>query len=371
MIIKELELKNYRNYKEEKISFDEGVNLILGDNAQGKTNLIEAIYISSMGKSFKTSKDRELINFDENAARVKVIAEKDELETEVEITLEKKGNNSVIKNIYKNRKKLSKTSELIKNIIIVVFSPDDLKIVKEEPEKRRRFLDREICQISPYYYENYDKYRNVLKQRNVYIKEDNLDDNLLDIWDEQLAKYGSIIMKLRAEYIEKISSFSNLIHSGITNGKENISIEYEPCISYDNPVDNLEVILYERIKESRNKDKERRVTSIGPHRDDISFIVNGVDMRYFGSQGQQRTAALSLKLAELSLIKEDTGEDAILILDDVMSELDRSRQEYLIKTLMKNQLFITTTDLDKSVLGSIPEASIYSVESGSVKKVRL
>ena len=371
MIIKEIELKNYRNYKDQRISFDKGVNLILGDNAQGKTNLIEAIYISSMGKSFRTSKDRELIKFDESESLVRVLAESDYSDIEVEIILEKKGNNSVNKNIKKNKKKLYKTSELIKSILIVVFSPDDLKIIKEEPEKRRRFLDREICQISHYYYDNYDRFRSVLKQRNTYLKEDKPVDKLLDIWDVQLARHGAVLMKVRSEYLDKINDFSKKIHSGITNGKEEIEIVYEPNISYDKDVDNLEGIIYDKIVENRDKDIERRITTKGPQRDDIGFYVNGIDMRYYGSQGQQRTSALSLKLAELMLIKEDTGEDAVLILDDVMSELDSTRQEYLIKTLTDNQLFITTADIDKTVLNRIPNATIYSVKEGNIEKVRL
>ena len=369
MKIRSMELRNYRNYEALSLSLDEDINVFLGQNAQGKTNVLEAVYYSALARSHRTSVDGELIRWEEPKGFLSLVFERIGVENTLEFHFERGKRRRIMYNGQPIR-----TKELIGAINVVLFSPEDLNMIKEGPGIRRRFIDTELSQIDKVYLYNLTNFNKVLKQRNDLLKQISSNSELedtLDIWDEQLAKYGSIIMKLRGEYIEKISSFSNLIHSGITNGKENISIEYEPCISYDNPVDNLEVILYERIKESRNKDKERRITSIGPHRDDISFIVNGVDMRYFGSQGQQRTAALSLKLAELSLIKEDTGEDAILILDDVMSELDRSRQEYLIKTLMKNQLFITTTDLDKSVLGSIPEASIYSVESGSVKKVRL
>ena len=367
MIIKELEIKNFRNYKEKKLSFDEGINLILGDNAQGKTNLIEAIYISSLGKSFRTSKDRELINFNEDQALIKVLAEKDEIDLEIEIELEKRGNNSVNKIIRKNKKVLHKTSELIKNVLIVIFSPEDLKLIKDEPEKRRRFLDREICQISPLYYENYDNYRKLLKQKNIYLKENISDDNLLDILDLQLAKYGAKIMSIRNQYIKKISKYSNEIHKGITDGKEEIEIIYEPNILFIENEESQEKQIHAKLLENRQKDKERRTSTVGPQRDDIAFMVNGIDMRFYGSQGQQRTSALSLKLAEVNLIKEDTGEDAILILDDVMSELDNQRQEFLIKTLMGNQMFITTTDLDKSVLGRIPESTIYSVKEGNIE----
>ena len=366
MNIKEIELKNFRNYKELKLSFDKGVNLILGNNAQGKTNLIEALYISSMGKSFRTTNDRELINFDEKNAFVKVLVEKEDFDVEIEIELEKRESNSVNKKIKKDKKNLLKTSELIKNIMMVVFSPEDLKLVKDEPEKRRKFLDREMCQISPFYYECFSNYRKALKQRNNYLKEVYVDPSLLEVWDEQIIKYGSKMIILRKEFVDKLSKISNEIHKGITNNEENIEIVYEPNIKVQNNIDNQEDYFRKKIGEKREKDIENRTTSVGPHRDDIGFYVNNIDMRSFGSQGQQRTTALSLKLAELNLIKEETEEDAILLLDDVMSELDAKRQEFLIKTLKNNQLFITTTDIDKSVLGSIEKATIYSVNAGTV-----
>ena len=369
MIIKELELKNYRNYKNLKISFDEKVNLILGDNAQGKTNLIEAVYICSLGKSFKTIKDIDLIKFDEENAYVKAICQKEDFNTEVEIILEKKGKTSVNKNIKKDKKRLSKTSELIKNIMIVIFSPEDLKIVKDEPEKRRRFIDRELCQISPSYYENYSNYRRTLLQRNAYLKEKDINPEIIDLWDEQLSKYGSKIIHKRREFIEKLSGISNKIHSSITSHEENLRIIYNPNIRIEENLEDQEYYFHKKIKESFESDLINRTTTVGPHRDDIEFIVNDVNMRNYGSQGQQRTCALSLKLAEITLIKEETGEDAILILDDVMSELDIRRQEYLIKTLDKNQLFITTTDIDKNILGNIESATIYSISNGSVINV--
>ena len=370
MYIKELELKNYRNYKELKIGFDEKVNLILGDNAQGKTNLIEAIYISSLGKSFKASRDLDLINFDEDNAYVKVIAAKEDFETEVEIILEKKGKTAVNKNIKKDKKRLSKTSELIKNILIVVFSPEDLKLVKDEPEKRRRFIDRELCQISPQYYESYNNYRRILLQRNTYLKENEVKSDILDLWDEQLALWGAKIIHKRRDFIEKLSEISNKIHSSITSREENLRIIYNPNIKVEDNIEDQEYYFYKKIKESQESDLINRTTSRGPHRDDIEFLVNNINMRNYGSQGQQRTCALSLKLAELNLIKEETGEEAILLLDDVMSELDIRRQEYLIKTLDKNQLFITTTDIDKNILGRIESATIYSISNGSVVDIK-
>ena len=369
MIIRKLELKNFRNYLDLNISFDEGINLILGNNAQGKTNLIEALYITSMGKSFRTKNDRELINFNENNAFIKVIAEKEDFDVEIEVELEKKASNSSIKRIKKDRKTLSKTSELIKNILIVVFSPEDLKLIKDEPEKRRRFLDREMCQISPLYYDNYSNYKRVLRQRNILLRENNINLELLDVWDEQLINYGSMMIQMRNDFIKKLCKISQNIHSGITNKEENIEILYEPNVNLKENLDEQRNEFRDSIIRRRERDIETRTTSVGPHRDDLGFYVNGIDMRNFGSQGQQRTCALSLKLAELALIKEETEEEAILLLDDVMSELDYKRQEYLIKTLSKNQLFITATDMDKNVLSKIENASIYSVMNGKVEKV--
>ena len=371
MIIKNIKLKNFRNYKELELSFDEKVNLILGHNAQGKTNLIEAIYISSMGKSFRTPKDIELINFDSDFAYIKTVAEKEDFDTEVEISIERRSKTAVNKKIKKDKKQPTKQSQLIKNIMIVIFSPEDMKLIKEEPERRRRFLDRELCQISPAYYDALINYTKVLKQRNAYLKGEpgrNINLDILEIWDEKLAEYGSEIIFRRAEFIEKLGKISNEIQKGITNGEEEIEIKYFPNIMKMEDKENQKKIFLAAITESRGRDMEFGTTSKGPHRDDIGFFVNGIDMRNYGSQGQQRTCALSLKLAELSLIKEETGEEAILLLDDVMSELDAKRQEFLIKTLKNNQLFITTTDMDKNLLNKLENATIYSVSGGNVEK---
>ncbi len=370
MNIERVELNNFRNYKELSISFDEGVNLILGDNAQGKTNLIEALYISSMGKSFRTKNDLELINFDSDSLFLRVFSKKDDINIEIEVEIQKKSQKNTIKKIKKNKKQLSKTSELINNILIVIFSPDDLKLVKDEPEKRRRFLDREMCQISPLYYENYQNYKRALKQRNNYIKEGNINYDLLDVWDEQLSEYGSQIIRLRNQFVKKLNEISKKIHSGITNNEEEIDIIYEPSIGIKENFSEQKEYFYNEIIKRRERDIENRITSLGPHRDDICFSVNGIDMRNYGSQGQQRTCALSLKLAELALIKEETNEDAILILDDVMSELDVKRQEFLIRTLSENQLFITSTDLDNKIIEKLDNVTIYSVKNGNVEIVR-
>ncbi|MGI6176860.1 MAG: DNA replication/repair protein RecF [Eubacterium sp.] len=370
MWIKRLELKNFRNYDQLKIAFSENVNLILGDNAQGKTNLLEAIYLSAFGKSFRASRDSELINFDSNFCTVSVFAEKAAADTSVEIRIISKGKTGSEKFIKKDKKRIGRTSLLLNNILIVIFSPEDLKLVKDEPEKRRRFLNREMCEISPSFYESVFGYRKTLLQRNAYLKEENVDQGILDIWDTQLASYGAKVIKKRENFIQRISDISAGIHGGITGGSENLKIVYDPDIEIKETEKEQEEYFYDILKLSQEADMRNGTTSSGPHRDDIDFIVNGVDMRTFGSQGQQRTCALSLKLAELSLIKSETGEDAILLLDDVMSELDAHRQEFLIDTMKDNQLFITTTDIDSAIITKIPDAAVFRVEAGQITRER-
>ncbi|MBQ7245351.1 MAG: DNA replication/repair protein RecF [Firmicutes bacterium] len=366
MIIKNIELKNFRNYEYLQLDFNKNVNLILGDNAQGKTNLVEAIYISSFGKSFRTSSDYKLIKFGEREAFIKIEAEKENFDTEVEVLIKLKGNSTTEKSVKKDKKNITKATELLNNIYIVIFSPEDLRLVKDEPEKRRKFINRELCQISLSCLDNFSNYKRALLQRNAYLKEENIKQDILDVWDVQLAKYGAVIIKLREKYINKIGKISSLIHRGITGGEESLILNYEPNLEIQEDISEQEAEFYEALKRSFNSDYKNKTTQVGPHRDDISFFVNGVDMRSFGSQGQQRTCALSLKLAELSLIKEDTGENPILILDDVMSELDQKRQEFLIETLRDNQLFITTTDLDQSILSRLNDASIFKINNGKV-----
>ena len=322
MHIEKIELINFRNYNNLELEFSKNVNLILGKNAQGKTNLLEAVYLTAIGRSFRTSKDLDLVKFNENNAIVKVWAEKELNNT----TVERKSEKSSEKFIKKDRKNVTKTSQLLKNILIVIFSPEDLKIVKDEPEKRRKFIDRELSQISPKYYNSLSNYKKSLLQRNTYLKEDNLEPSIIDLWDIQLAKYGAEVIFLRKDFIKKLSEYSAQIHSGITGDKEKLDIIYEPNVEIKESLSEQEDFIYRELKNSFKTDSRNRNTSVGPHRDDISFIVNDIDMRNFGSQGQQRTCALSLKLAELNLIKEKTDEDAILLLDDVMSELDNTDQ---------------------------------------------
>ena len=363
MFIKSIELKNFRNYDELTLSFNDKVNFIVGNNAQGKTNLLEGIYMSSIGKSFRTSKDSEMIGFGRDFCKIKVTAQKNLFLTDVEIMIR----NDRGKSIKVDGVNISKTSDLLENIYIVIFSPEDLKIVKDEPEKRRRFIDRELCLIKPYYFDCLSSYRKVLLQRNTYLKEKDIEKSILDIWDTQLSSYGAKIISMRRDFIEKINEISHRLHLNITNGKENLKIEYDPSVNPVGEVKDTENILYKCLKDSYNNDMRLRTTTKGPHRDDIQFYIDDVNVRSYGSQGQQRTAALSLKLAELDLIKNETGENAVLLLDDVMSELDNSRQEFLIRSLSDIQLFITSTDITDNLKDVVSKGNIYKIEEGKLK----
>ena len=362
MYIKYIELKDYRNYKEIRADFSERVNIFIGNNAQGKTNLLESIYLNSMGRSFKNAKDKELIRFGEDFCRIrsKIITNDDEQDTEIIITKEGR------KEIKLNGIKAKKTSELLDRIYIIIFSPDDLKIVKEDPEKRRRFIDRELFLIRTGYYNDAANYKKALVQRNSLLKERYIDDVMLDVWDRELAKYGVRIISKRRDFIKKIDEISREIHNIISGGKEHLSLKYETNAEIPDDLEEAEKVYLDILKENRENDIHNRNTGKGPHRDDIKISADGIDLRKFGSQGQQRTAALSLKLSEIRIIEEETGEKPILLLDDVLSELDNERQTYLINSLGENQMFITTTDIMSKVAKSMPEGKIFKIKNGEI-----
>lgn len=363
MYIKHIELKDFRNYNNLNLTFDPNTNLLLGNNAQGKTNLLESIYITSLGKSFRTSKDKELIKFDCDFCRVKLTACKtgDDLVIDIVITQEGK------KGIKINGVKAKKNSALLENIYIVIFSPEDLKIIKEEPEKRRKFIDRELCQIKPSYFNNLANYKKVLLQRNAYLKEESVDLSVLDIWDTKLSEFGSKVMLQRNEFITKLAAISKKIHGEITNYKELLALFYESSVPLERSLENQIQVFYETLKKHNSSDLRLRTTGKGPHKDDIKVTSNKIDIRKFGSQGQQRTAALSLKLSEIQLIKEETGENPVLLLDDVLSELDHNRQKFLLQFFEEIQVFITTAELSEEIKKSLCNGKIYIIDDGQVK----
>ena len=359
MYIKEIELNNFRNYKEQKVSFSKGVNIFIGKNAQGKTNLLEGIYLNAFGKSFKNVKDKELIKFGEEYCRIKTVSENEEGENTTEIVIKNDGR----KGIKKDGVKVRRASELLDRIYIIVFSPEDLRIVKDEPEKRRKFINRELCQIRAGYLYDLNEYNRILKQRNIYLKEREIDEDLLDIWDRQLASCGTRIIRKRKQFIERIDEISRKIHYGITDNQERLALKYESNIPASA---NTEEDFYELLVATREDDIRNGTTGRGPHRDDFSINADAVDLRKFGSQGQQRTAALSLKLSEIKIIEEEKREKPVLLLDDVLSELDNDRQVMLIKSLGDNQLFITTTDIIESVAAKLPKGKYFKIVEGQV-----
>lgn len=357
MYFKDIELKNFRNYKDLKLEFDRNLNIILGQNAQGKTNLLEAVYITGMGKSFRTNSDREMIMFNEDFAKVRANVIEDNREDEIEIQYRKEGKIIKLDSI-----KLQRTVDLLETVFIVVFSPEDLKIVKEGPDNRRRFIDRELCQIKPVYYSELGNYKKVLKEKNILLREENRDKGLYAVFDEALAEYGIRIAEARKKFIERLNEISKELHTSISGGTEDIKLSYETKIK--DKEDYLRV-----LKENFERDIKKGYTSFGPHKDDIAISINDIDIRTFGSQGQQRTAALSMKLAELSLIKQETGRDAVLLLDDVLSELDQNRQKFLINAAQDVQTFISSTELDDKLRAMLPEGASFKVDSGRVKKI--
>lgn len=364
MYLTKIELKNFRNYEEQEILFDKKVNIITGKNAQGKTNLLESLYIMSLGKSFRTNKDTDMIGFGKDYFRVKSTSIKEGRELEIEIYIGKEG-----KIIKINGIKAERNIDILENVFMVVFSPEDLKIVKDEPEKRRRFIDRELCQIKPLYYKYLGKYKRILQHRNSLLKQQEINMDLLAVWDENLAEYGARIIQERSSFIEKLNLISRNISTRITNGKEKLEISYESNVEKKESIDEQKYLLKKALNKNIKYDIFRRNTSVGPHKDDIKLSIEGIDIRRFGSQGQQRTAALSLKLAEIKMIKEETGFSPILLLDDVLSELDHERQKFLIESMGEVQLFITTTEINEELKNHMWKGKIFLVEKGKVTEM--
>ena len=353
MWIKEIELTNFRNYKKQKIKLKPNINIFYGDNAQGKTNIIESIYYSSIGKTFRTNKEKEIIRDGENFCNVKINYEKKDREGQVEALLNNK------KNILVNGVKIKKISQLLGNINIVIFNPEDINILKGGPQNRRRFLDIMISQLKPNYLNTLNLYAQTLDQRNTYLKqirEENKSKDMLDIWDEKLIEYGIIIAKYRREYIEKIKSKIEKIHREITSDKELIEIEYiTDCED--------KIVFLKKLKERRTLDILKGFTTKGIHRDDFNIRINSKELLVYGSQGQHRTAVLTLKLAELKIVFDEVGEPPILLLDDFMSELDEKRRNNFLDKVKDIQVIITCTDKIKLANN---ENIIYNVNDGNV-----
>jgi len=360
MYINNLRLKNFRNYENVEINFNKGVNVLTGDNAQGKTNILESIYYCSLGKSHRTNKDKELIQWNKEFSYINIHIEKERIDKKIEIKIFKEGK----KGIKVNSIPIGKISDLIGSFNCVIFSPEDLKIIKDSPSYRRKFLDIELCKLSKRYYFNLVSYQKVLSERNYFLRTTRkLDKELISVYDEQLSKYGSYIISERLKYIDDLNKFGSPIHYDISNKKENIQFDYIMSFKRDK---NIETSIYSELKVNWEKDFERKTTSIGPHKDDIAIRINGKDTRLYGSQGQQRTSILTIKFASLQIIKDRTGEYPVLLLDDVLSELDLNRQKYVLKSIKNVQTIITVTgifDLKEYIEDDI---KIFSVKNGII-----
>ncbi len=356
MWIKNIKLKNFRNYEQLDVDLGKNVNIFYGENAQGKTNIIESVFLCSMGKSFRTNKEKEMIQLEKENAMIEMTYEKSDRDGCIKIEIGQK------KNIFINGIKIKKLSELLGKINVVIFTPDDIEMIKGGPENRRRFLDIMISQLRPNYMHILSLYQKTIKERNCYLKEiqeKKKDENLLEIWDEKLAEYAEKIFAYRKEFIAKIIEKIQKIHQEITKEKEEIKIEY---ISH---CGNRERYL-ELLKQRRKLDIIKGYTTKGIHRDDFVISINGKNVEVYGSQGQQRTTVLSLKLSELQIIYDEIGEFPILLLDDFMSELDRSRRERLVSHIQETQVMITCTD--KLVLENL-EFLEYNVQDGKIVSI--
>lgn len=364
MIIRGIELRSFRNYGELSLALFPGVNVLMGSNAQGKTNLLEAIGYCSTGRSHRTSYDRECIQIGQSDAFIKIEYEscrpggKSRTDT-IEMHLRRSG----AKSAAINRVPAQKINELFGCIHTVLFSPEDLSLIKEGPAKRRRFMDMEICQVDKVYLHYLQQYQILLRQRNQLLKDmvrKGTEKELVSVYDEQFAEYACRLIRRRREFLEQLSRIAPKIHEQITGNTEKIEFLYEA-----NALENQEQIL-RSLEQNLEQDLRLGVTSVGPHRDDIGIKINGTDVRTYGSQGQKRTAALSMKLAEVEMMEEETGQSPILLLDDVMSELDENRQKFLVECIEKRQTVITCTGVEDSIRG-MKNAHIFHVQEGRIQ----
>ncbi|BAM46136.1 DNA replication/repair protein RecF [Amphibacillus xylanus] len=368
MYIKHIKLSHYRNYEQLNLSFDNGINVIIGENAQGKTNLMEAIYLLAFTRSYRTSKDKELIQWDQNYAKIEGLISKRNQQFPVEIQLSNQGKKAKLNHLEQKR-----LSDYIGALNVVMFAPEDLNLVKGSPQVRRRFVDMEIGQIQPVYIYHLGQFQKILKQRNHLLKslqrKQTNDLVMLDVLTDQLIGHASVVLEKRFLFLELLRRWAIPIHKRISQGKETLEIQYQASIDVlesDNK-EKISSIYLEKFTQNRDKEIERGTTLYGPHRDDLSFYVNDRDVQKFGSQGQQRTTALSLKLAEIELIKQEVGEYPVLLLDDVLSELDQYRQSHLLDTIQgKVQTFVSTTSVSDIKHETIEKADLFYVKSGTI-----
>lgn len=357
MIIKSLKLKNYRNYDLLDLNLDANTNILYGDNAQGKTNVLEALYLSGTTKSHRKTKDKDLIRLGYDEAHIETVIDRHGIEYQIDLHLKR---NSP-KGIAVNKIPIRKAVELFGIVHFVFFSPEDLNIIKEGPGGRRRFIDLELSQLDKVYLSNLSNYNRIINQRNSLLKEIVHQKNLmetLDIWDMQLIEYGTKIVERRKKFVDQVNKIISGIHYRLTGGKENISLSYEESTG--------DMTLEQAVKKYRERDLKFKSTSVGPHRDDMGFREGSLDIRRFGSQGQQRTAALSLKMSEIELVRSVTGDTPVLLLDDVLSELDKNRQNYLLDSIHDIQTIVTCTGLEDLISHRFSVNKVFYVKDGSI-----
>ena len=408
MRINSIILENFRNYKNLELDFDESRNIIVGENAQGKTNLVESIYLTAFARSFRTSNSADLIMFGESSARVNADITSEDIDKNINIVIRSDGK----KMIKKDGKVISKTTELLNNVVVIIFSPDDLRIIKDSPDRRRSFINRELSQMRPRYYELLKRYNDALRQKNALLKgyfnikkktftrADNLslndalnganlnldgmapgeggrsiydnsrryNEEMLDVFDHQLADAAYELIRYRREFVEMLSDEAGEIMKKISGGREELRIEYKTTCDFVTAPEGRE-ILYKQFYHHRDKDIYNGSQTLGPHRDDIAFFINGKDARKYGSQGQQRTVALSLKLAEIRIARQILDESPVLLLDDVLSELDLDRQRFLVNEIDDVQLFITSAELNEEVIRDLRGGTLFRIEEGTVTRV--
>ena len=357
MIIQSISCKNFRNYETLQIDFDAETNILYGDNAQGKTNILESAYVSATTRSHKGSRDREMIRFGEDEAHIRTLVNKRDQIYQIDLHLKK----NRTKGIAVNQVPIKKASDLFGILNIILFSPEDLNIIKDGPAQRRKFLDQELCQLDKIYLSDLTAYNQALKQRNILLRDMIYRPDLKDtlpIWDEQLVDYGRRIIKRRQAFIEDLHEIVQNIHLELSGHREYLTLRYEP---------NVEAMFFQdELFRALDRDRKQCMTSVGPHRDDISFLLGDIDIRRFGSQGQQRTAALSLKLSEIELVRQMIKDTPVLLLDDVLSELDSGRQNYLLNRIHDIQTIITCTGLDEFVKNNFQIHRIFRVKDGTV-----
>ena len=370
MKLTNLQLQNFRNYESVQLEFTDGVHVFIGENAQGKTNLMESIYTLAMTKSHRTTNDKELIGWNKEFATIKGTVEKTATKTNLELQFSKKG--KIAKVNYLEQKRLS---SYLGNLNVILFAPENLTLVKGSPQNRRKFVDMELGQMSSLYLYDLVEYNRVLKQRNTYLKQlaikKKQPDEYLEVLSEMLSELASKIVFHRLDFMKQLEALAIPIHDQLSLGREKFSVSYQATIPLEDGLtpEQMKEIYIDQFKKNQTREADQATTLIGPHRDDLIFYLNEIPVQTYGSQGQQRSTVLSLKLAEIELMKLSTGEYPLLLLDDVLSELDDDRQTHLIKAIEnKVQTFITTTSLDGIKQQFINEPVVIPIEKGTILK---